>query len=346
MKIFYDYQIFSTQRYGGISRYFYEIMKDKDYILPIVFNRNAYLKKGINFKGQTRIYNTINFILTISYLKKSQYDIFHPTYYNPYFLKYIKTPFVLTIHDMIHERFPKLMNPNDKTAIRKKLLANKAQRIIAVSNKTKEDVIKILNIPESKVDVIYHGSDFNKINSNKEFSKKLPKRYIIFTGNRRGYKNFHNFVESIKDFLKKEDLYLVCAGGEVFNNEEEKFLKENEIDNKVLQFFCNDEELKALYENALFFVFPSLYEGFGIPLLEAMGSNCPILCSNTSCFPEIVQDSAVFFNPYDVDDMKEKINFALNNDLTEYIKRGQDRFKHFSWDKARNETMESYKKIL
>lgn len=348
MKILYDHQIFSTQKYGGISRYFYEIMKDKDYILPLILNKNKYLQKGIDlfddFRGKTRLYKFINNIYTTYKLKNEKYDIFHPTYYDTYFLKNLKSPFVLTIHDMIHEKFQEIMNPNDNTAYEKKLLASKAKRIIAVSEQTKKDIVEILNIDKDKIEVIYHGSDFDKIKEDKNFSNKLPKKYILFTGNRGGYKNFQNFTEALKDFLlKDDDLYLVCAGGGNFTSTELEIFDKMKINSKLLHFSCNDNQLKSLYKNAMFFIFPSLYEGFGIPLLEAMGSDTPILCSDTSCFPEIAQDSAIYFDPNDITDMKEKIKFALSSGLDFYIEKGRERFKYFSWDKARKETMEVYR---
>jgi len=353
MKILYDYQIFSSQKYGGISRYFYEIMKGQKYNLPIIFNNNEYLNKSIkipfNFKGKVRIYNFFNREYSKIYFKfNKNFDIFHPTYYHPYFVKYIKNkPFVLTIHDMIHEKFPNYFSKKDKTIERKKFLAQKANRIIAVSERTKLDIIDILNIPEEKIDVVYHGSDFNLIKEDKEFTKKLPKKYILFTGNRNNYKNFINFIKAVSKFLNKDkNLFIICAGGGSFNNDEIKLFKELKIETQLFQYSCNDGQLKSLYINALFFIFPSLYEGFGIPLLEAMACNTPILCSNVSCFPEIVKDSALMFNPYSVEDIKEKIEFALNNNLDFYIEKGKERFKYFSWDKAREETMDSYKKCF
>jgi glycosyltransferase involved in cell wall biosynthesis len=352
MKIFYDYQIFSSQRYGGISRYFYEIMKNRDYVLPLFFNNNNYLDRDvsikINFIGKIRLFNYFNSLYNKFYLLLSKdYDIFHPTYYNPYFLGYNKKPFVLTIHDMIHEKFKEAFHENEQTSIRKKLLANEANKIIAVSKKTKEDIIEILNIPSKKIKVIYHGSNFDFIRCDDEIKKLLPSRYILFTGNRNGYKNFKNLIYALKSFLLNDSgLFLICVGGTAFTSEEKNIFKELKINNNVLRFSCNDRQLKTLYTNSLFFIFPSLYEGFGIPLLEAMASATPILCSNTGCFPEIARDCAIYFNPYDVEDIQKKIRFAFNHDLMIYVKKGKKRFKDFSWDKAREKTMQLYEEVI
>jgi glycosyltransferase involved in cell wall biosynthesis len=247
---------------------------------------------------------------------------------------------------MIHEKFPLYFSKKDETAKRKEILAKKASRIIAVSYQTKKDIVEILGINEDKIDVIYHGSSFLDIKEDLKFSEQLPDNYILFTGTRGGYKNFNKLIEAIYEFLLTNDLYLICAGGGNFTSEEISLFKKYKIEKKVLQFSVDDLKLKSLYKHSNFFIFPSLYEGFGIPLLEAMTSNCPILCSNTSCFPEIAGDSALYFNPYSEDDIREKINYALHNDLNEFVRRGKKRLEYFSWNKAREKTINSYKKVL
>jgi len=175
MRIFYDYQIFLTQRYGGISRYFYEIIKylsdeqKMEIASSVLFSNNSYISSNEyikhfdfypnkQFRGKYRFMLTLNKLKSVFDLKHQNFDIFHPTYYDPYFLNYIgNKPFVLTIHDMTHEKFSNLFPGIDKTSRRKKLLAEKASKIIAVSNCTKNDIIELLGIPESKIEVIYHG---------------------------------------------------------------------------------------------------------------------------------------------------------------------------------------------
>jgi glycosyltransferase involved in cell wall biosynthesis len=351
MKVLYDYQIFSVQKFGGISRYFYEIMKGVDSEIFLIFNQNAYLEgKGLkikrNFRIKTKIFNILNRLFTEVNLPLKKYDIFHPTYYNPYFIDRIDSPFVLTIHDMIHEKFPEYFSKNDKTSRWKRELAKKANRIIAVSHQTKQDIIDILDIPANKIDVVYHGSDFDLIKEDENFTNILPEKYILYTGNREHYKNFTNFIKASYKLLNNDNnLFILCAGGGTFNNKEIELFQKLKINRQLIQYQCNDEQLKSLYRNSLFFVFPSLYEGFGIPLLEAMACKIPILCSNISCFPEIVQNSALTFNPYSIEDMKQKLEFAVDNNLENYVENATKRFQEFSWDKARYETNLVYKKI-
>ena len=355
MKILYDFQIFSKQKYGGISRYFVEIMKGLSFYLPILVSGNFYLKNSNvkyfnldwNFKGKIRLLSYTNQIRMKFYFMFNDFDIFHPTYYDTYFLNYIKSkPFVLTIHDMTHEKFSDFINDQDNVIQNKKILAKKATRIIAVSENTKKDIVEILKVSSDKIDVIYHGSSFELIEECSELKNKLVDRYILFTGKRNGYKNFLNFILAVKLILNEQpDLFIICAGGGKFNNEELNLFKKYKINEQLINLQCNDKELKTLYVNSLFFIFPSIYEGFGIPLLEAMSSRTPILCSNSSCFPEIAENCAVFFNPFDVLDIEKKIRFALVSDLSDIVNNGVQRLSFFSWQKAQIETKKVYEKI-
>ena len=355
MKILYDFQIFSKQKFGGISRYFAEIMKGLSFSLPILVSDNFYLKNSNvkylkldwNFKGKIRLVSFINKIRAKLYFKFNDFDIFHPTYYDTYFLNYIKSkPFVLTIHDMTHEKFPEMIGGMDNVIENKKTLAKKASRIIAVSENTKKDIVEILKISPDKIDVIYHGSSFELIEECPDLKKKLVNRYILFTGKRNGYKNFLNFILAAKSVLNEQpDLFIICAGGGEFNDDELNSFKKYKINNQLINIQCNDKELKTLYVNSLFFIFPSIYEGFGIPLLEAMSCRTPILCSNSSCFPEIAENCAVFFNPVDVTDIEKKIRSSLDSDLSEIVYNGVQKLSFFSWKKAQIQTKKVYEKI-
>jgi glycosyltransferase involved in cell wall biosynthesis len=169
-----------------------------------------------------------------------------------------------------------------------------ATRIISISENTKKDLTDILNIDPQKIDVIYHG--YNKPKS--EYEKNNLGKYILFVGRRSGYKNFSTFASAISLLFKKEkDLKLVCVG-EPFNSKEASMLKRLNILEKTTVLAANEEKLNNLYSNALVFVYPTLYEGFGMPILEAFANKCPICVSNTSCLPEIAGDAAVYFDPY------------------------------------------------
>jgi len=359
MKILYDHQIFSLQKVGGISRYFSELishLNDKtiELELPIKNSQNIYIKKNTIYKRKLfnrfikskNIY-TNNSILAKEYLQKSNFDIFHPTYYDPYFLEYIKDKkFVLTIHDMIHELYSSDFPENIKDSVNKKLLAHKATKIIAVSKNTKDDIIKLFGIDKDKIEVVYHG--ISKFNHYKTV-KNIPDKFLLFVGRRDLYKNFNTFIDGIANILKTNDtLFLVSVGGGQFTNEELLRIKNLGINDKVIQIDATDAELIYLYKNAEMFIFPSYYEGFGIPLLEAFSLGCPVIASNSSSLIEIGDDAAAFFSPDDKDSINETVSKILTNkdDRSKLINLGYKRVKDFNWGKTALLTKKVYESIL
>lgn len=385
MKILYDYQIFQSQKIGGISKYFTEIIahfpkKNKSEVaviltenkhLSVHFNQllkprriitSANFFKKNNFRGKLRLYNLfkrifpfvfneynrINYEYSICKLKRNNFDIFHPTYYDTYFLDHLNNkPFVLTVHDMIHEKFRELFHDDasaQPTIENKKKLITKASHIIAISENTKKDIIEIYGVSESKISVVYHATS---ILENQYVDLDLPKDYILFVGSRYNYKNFRGFVESIAELLIEKEITLLCIG-QAFNQSEIDFLKELNIQNHCHHKIVNDSELYQIYNAALFFVFPSYYEGFGIPILEAFQSRCPVLLSNTSCFPEIAQDAALYFDPYSKQDMREKVGYMIQNKEVreDLIRKGTKRVKDFNWTISSEQTSEVYMKVF
>ena len=390
MKILYDYQIFTKQNYGGVSRYFYELMDNLrahkiDIEIPINYSKNIYIKEadflsrplkgyteykdfllGLRPKGKAKIYKLLqklNFIknaetanqkISIERLKKQNFDIFHPTYYDSYFLKYIgKKPFVLTIYDMIHETYPELFSADNKIARQKKILAQKADKIIAISENTKKDIIKFIGINEDKILVIHLGNSINRqennLKINTDLLKKLPEKYILFVGNRASYKNFDNFSKALIPLFKiNKKLNAVCAGGGEFSDKEINFFKTFNITDKLRQYSVNDYDMTLLYKNALVFVFPSLYEGFGLPILEAFNCGCPVAASNRGSLPEIAGNAAAYFNPEDISSITDAINNIIADDGTKekMKKNGFEQLKKFSWEKTAEKTLDVYNSIL
>lgn len=357
MKILYDYQIFIKQKYGGISRYFYEIIsniklsKNLDIDIPVIGSINYYFKKIIICSDmKTRMFlKLINKINTIKLLLTKKYDIIHPTYYESYFLAFKKkAKIVVTIHDMIHEIYPKEFKYSLILIYLKKFLIINSDKIIAVSQNTKNDILKLYpNISANKIKVIYHA---NSLKSNYKCPQiELPDKYILFVGNRDGYKNFELSAMAIIEVMKKEkDIFFVCVGGGRFSDKETALFENSFIKNRILRLDVNDNQLYSIYKYAICFIFPSLYEGFGIPILEAYFSGCPVLLSNASCFKEIAGDAAIYFNPHDKKDIEKKITLLLYNQKLrqELIIKGYDRNAKFSWDKAAKETLKLYKQVI
>lgn len=370
MKVLFDHQTFHYQKYGGISRYFAEVIdglklnKKVSVELPLVYSHNAhlaekkmnptkpYLEK--NFKGNHRIQNLISKYHRIKVQQKLKkgVDIFHPTYYDTYYLNSLgSAKLVLTIYDMIHEK--KLfsddkINANTVITDNKKKLAIKASKIIAISESTKKDIIDCYGIDPSKIEVIYLSSSLLPVD---DFSPTtvLPSKYILFVGNRDHYKNFSLFFQSVAPLLQADkSLHLICAGGGKFSEKEKVLLAEKSLVDQIMQIGIDDNLLAYLYQHALCFVFPSLYEGFGIPTLEAFACGCPVVLSNTSSMPEVGGDAVIYINPAEAESIYNGIKQVVDNESLqkELRTKGYQQFKKFSWGKCVEEHYRLYANIL
>jgi glycosyltransferase involved in cell wall biosynthesis len=175
---------------------------------------------------------------------------------------------------------------------------------------------------------------------------QLHKKSDRPVGSRGGYKNFNIFIKAIALLLIQYDFKLICTGSPFSKNETDLFQYLN-IDDRIICRLVSDEELYSLYAKATAFVFPSLYEGFGIPVLEAFATGCPAILSNTSSLPEIGDDGAVYFVPYSIDDMRRVIEKVITSKTLQnkLIKNGKKPRKKFSWEKCARETMNVYEMI-
>ncbi len=362
MKLLYDYQILILQKYGGISRYFREVIKrleEKKGVtceLPCLHSVNHYFADRIpEHKELTGrkwgLFNRLNRMLDLSAIKEDV-DIMHPTYYDPYFLEKAKkknVKVVITVYDMIHEiyrgQYPGHLDDTD--IIRKKLLIKECDHILSISESTKRDILKFYpDTPEDKISVVHlASSEFDKSAAvNKEI--KLPERYVLFVGQRRDYKNFDTFYQAMEPILDKDkSLYILCIGGGAFSEKEEEMIKR--FRDRIIRKDTDDAFLFNAYARALCFVFPSMYEGFGIPLLEAFTAGAPAAAGNASSLPEVGGDAALYFDAADAADMQKQIEELIYNDeLREKLKAlEKERLKLFSWDITAEKTYECYKKI-
>jgi glycosyltransferase involved in cell wall biosynthesis len=220
--------------------------------------------------------------------------------------------------------------------------------VICVSQNTKRDLINLLGVDHEKVSVVYHGFKFGLPVPEKPAPVSKP--YILFVGMRGGHKNFANLLRAYSLSLKlRRELSLICFGGGPFSREERLLMKSLSIPaTSVVQIAGDDNVLSGLYLSATAFIYPSLYEGFGLPLLEAMSLGCPVICSNASSFPEVVGEAAVMFYPEDPDAIREAIEkVVFSPDLMDsLIQRGHERIKQFSWSKCARETLRVYEQQL
>jgi glycosyltransferase involved in cell wall biosynthesis len=363
MKVLFDHQTFSMQKYGGISRYFANLnhglntMSGISSRIATLYSENEYLTnepllpgslgakllpkdKDAQYKWNRR-YSRWN-------VKAGNYDIFHPTYYDPYFIKHIRKPFVVTIHDMIYELYTELFDYTAQDIIaRKKLLMDEAACIITISEHTKADILKFYPELQSKITVVPHGYSMGLSKSDTDLN--LPERYILYVGDRWHYKNFQPFVKAISELLQNDTaLKLICAGGGKFEEDELAIFKNLKIDRQCIQMSVTDCALMQLYSQARLFVFPSLQEGFGFPVLEAFANNCPVVCSNTTALPEVAGKAAVYFDPINLADIRQAVEQVLNNiALQADLKaKGKQQLALFTFDHCVKNTLKVYQSVL
>lgn len=373
MKVIFDSQIFSAQEYGGISRYFCEIAKslseDKKLSVRILAPSyiNAYVAKlnqnlvigfpcpnflrAIQSKWVKIFRRILGLVIGDVALRIYRPDIIHETYYSPAGFGCKGAKRVLTIYDMIHEKFSDQFSASDKTARYKAIAARRADHVICISESTRKDVIEILQLDPSKVSVTYLGfSALGEVSSRSVSIDGLTRPYILFVGNRSGYKNFSALLHAYaKSSLLRGKFQLVCFGGGLFSENEQTEIAHLGLDGGMVSHFSGDDQrLSQFYRQAQAFVYPSLYEGFGIPPLEAMANNCPVICSNTSSIPEVVADAGEYFNPDDAYSLQLAIERVVSSPIRmdELREAGQNRLQFFSWDRCAQETLNIYKKLL
>ena len=359
MKIFFDHQVFNLQRYGGISKYFLKLIENfSDSIDPTIislFYKNIYLTK---FKKKKSLFyykndipkcnKLIKFLNTsfVNYnLEYKKPDIIHYTYFNEKNLYKTNVKKIITEYDLIKEKFY-YKKYFDQINFKKKLYQD-VDEIICISENTKKDLIEYYNLDEKKISTIYLGVDSNKNFNNKKIDLKP---YILFVGTRTRYKNFKNFLKAYSLSEKiNSNFDIICFGGGDFNSEEINTMSELKIfKNNVHYHEGDDYDLNFYYKKARLFIYPSLYEGFGLPILEAMNMSCPVACSKTSSFLEIGGNAVVYFDPNSIGsiiDAMEQILF--DNQKIENIKiKGLENIKRFSWKDCAKKTEIVYKKVL
>lgn len=364
MKIAFDHTIFTYQKYGGISRYFTIlasnlIKQNQDVRILTCMHRNNYISamseniaKGIKLNDYPpksgRIFEWLNHGVSELKTKIWNPNIVHETYYSSLPILNTKSTRFITVYDMIHELYSHQFPPNDKTTERKKKAFDRVDHIISISHNTKNDLIKIFGIDESKISVIHLGVDIDSFQSSKKNDTSIsPQQYILYVGSREGYKNFKGLLEACsKSKVIKNKIKIIAFGGGSFNKYELERINELGFNERMVEQISGDDELLAiLYSNALCFVYPSLYEGFGLPPLEAMAARCPVVSSNTSSMPEVINQAGIYFDPLNIDEIiftLEKV--ILDSTLrSKLIQQGLKNIQRFTWEKCAIKTLQSYK---
>ncbi len=366
MRIGIDARMYSS-KFTGIGRYTYELIRniiDMDKINEYYI----FLKKDeyINFDDtEPNIHKVLADISHYTFAEqfklpfiynKYNLDVLHFTHFNaPIFFSAKKI--LVTIHDLTLSFFPgrKLKSSFHRLAYNITInnIVKKSDIIIAVSNNTKKDICSHMNVNKGKIHVIYEGVDskFSVPNSNKDIFGKydLDYDYILYTGVWRKHKNVIGLLKALRKILDRYDktIKLVMTGkDDQYYNDVRATIKQLDLNKHIkLLGLIPEEDLPALYRNAKLYVFPSFYEGFGLPPLEAMASGTPVVASFASAIPEICgEGNAVFFDPYDIDDMANKIYSVYSDTVLRdrLISNGKSRIKDFSWGKMTKQIIKLY----
>jgi glycosyltransferase involved in cell wall biosynthesis len=274
-------------------------------------------------------------------------------------MKASKLKTVATVHDLANFKFPQFYTNSKQKYLTTltKLSAKRADHLIAVSQNTKQDLIELLGIEESKISVVHNGLNLDSPPLNEdEFQKfkqkhALPNKYLLFVGTLEPRKNIEGLLDALIHLAqqKSKTYPLVIAGpkGWLYENIEKKIKKYQEISRVIITGYLQDPELVSLYQNAHLFIYPSFYEGFGFPVLEAMANSAPVICSNNSSLPEVGGKAVAYIDPKSPENIAENIEnlFHNENERKKMITAGLAQAKKFSWEKAAEETFKIYRKI-
>ncbi len=365
MKIGIDARMFSDN-FTGIGRYNFEVTKrifakyaETEFVIFMNESEFSKFEFPINVKKilvNAPIYSLAEQTRFLKILNYEKCDLVHFTHFNvPLFYR---GDFITTLHDTTISFYPgKKMNTFLRKLGYKLVLKNaisRAKKIISVSENTKKDILKLFSkINPAKILVIHNGvgDEFSPISEIEKFQIKkkfnIKNDFLLYSGNWREHKNLVGLLQAFADILKSEkNIDLVVTGKpDPFYPEVLETIKKLNLSNKVHTVGLVDFlDLKKLFATAKIFVFPSFYEGFGLPALEAMKSGTPVASSNSSSLPEICGDAAVFFDPQNIMEISEVV-LKLWRDVEmqkKLIIKGLARAKNFSWDKCADETGESY----
>ncbi len=292
------------------------------------------------------------FGLTREIIKPHNLDVFFsPTHYGPL---YAPCPQIISILDVSYKHFPEMFPKKDllKLALWGKYSINNAQKIITISDSSKNDIMNEYHVSADKVDVVPLGikdvkvSKMNKSDFIKKYDLKNP--YVLFVGTLQPRKNIEKLIEAFS-LIKDENIDLVIVGRRGWDFQKILDAPEKYGILERVKFLENvtNEDLPLFYKHAELFVLPSLYEGFGLPILEAMQYDCPVITSDVSSLPEAGGDAALYFNPNDAKDIADRIEKVLNDEKLkkQMVAKGHEQIKKFSWDKSAKEVIKIFESI-
>jgi glycosyltransferase involved in cell wall biosynthesis len=365
MRIAFDHQIFFWQSYGGISRYITKLANsllgmEQQVGVFAPLHRNNYLselpKRVVNGRHinsyppkSKMLFFQYNQLRSRFQIAKWQPDLVHETYYSKTSSSSNSYPTVITVHDMIHELFPEEFSRYDNTADIKRIAISRSDHIICVSENTKLDLMRLYGTSSNKLSVVHLGFDKFAIQDVSKDTVLSQKPFLLYVGARGGYKNFTGFLKAVATSRQLlSDFDIIAFGGAKFSAAELDLIcslgfSENQVRHKS----GDDSLLGHFYNTAKALIYPSLYEGFGIPPLEAMAHHCPVISSCTSSMPEIIGKAGEYFDPANIDDMQHVIESVVYSDsrIECLRKLGKELLSSYSWDKCAHKTLGIYRSL-
>jgi glycosyltransferase involved in cell wall biosynthesis len=364
VRILYDGKIFQLQVAGGVNRYFANVIAGlppdfspvliADWVQDVNYPSHRNLK--IYQLGKMRLPN-LSYRLSV-YTAQAEdalrtralaqrADVCHPTYYSRLTDVKVSCPTVITVWDMIDEIFSRDIDPTGRNAEQKRRAITSAQHVICISESTKKDLLETYPISESIVSVTHLASSIDARQSHG--AEPTPARpYYVYVGSRATYKNFDRVLRAFARAIQAQPDLALCVVGTVFDEREQGLIDDLKLVPHLEHFgHPSDSHLAKLYRCSLALVYPSLYEGFGIPPLEAMACGTVAIVSNVSSLPEVVGDAGILFDPRSEDELAQ-ILVSLPDDETrraKLIERGAARVQKFSWQKTVEQTVEIYKSL-
>jgi glycosyltransferase involved in cell wall biosynthesis len=372
MEIVVDGIIYWSQARGGISRLFSEIllrMCEADDSLHITLLTEGRPKQALpqhrrithrsipnierylrpNCIWQSVLPKIKHFIYDL-WTGTGKGKIWHSTYYT--MPEKWAGRSVATVHDMVFELFPQFYSgPNfDLFRQKKRLSVQQADAVICVSDTTCRDVLQFYGLDADRVYVVPNACSniFRRLDRTElSGTDQMEQPFLLYVGNRARYKNFDVLAKAYSRWHRREEVALVLVGGKSLSDSEQQLMTELAIAKQVkLLRDIDDEALCCLYNRALGFVYPSVYEGFGMPLLEAMACGCPIIASRIPSTIEVAKDCPVYFDPTEEDGLLNALDIALSEGRnSERVQAGLEIVKSYSWDKTAAQTLEVYRVV-
>lgn len=358
---------------GNYSRYVVEIMSEfhpeNSYVLfAPKKKKNPRLKKllsqaSVSFRfPETFLKKRLSALWRLTFqrrdLQREQIEIFHGLSNEiPIGIGRTGIKSVVTIHDLIFLRFPQYYHPIDRFIYKLKFryACRQADKIIAISESTKRDIVNFFSIPENKIEVVYQGCHpvFSKEVENKKREEvrikyTLPAEYLLYVGTIESRKNLLLVVKAIKSL--PENIRLVAVGKRtVYQHEVEEFIRDNNMQHRVQVFNqIPFEDLPAFYSQAKIFVYPSFFEGFGIPIIEAMSQGIPVIAATGSCLEEAGGKHSLYVHPENAQELSEKIENIWNNPEQAQLmsEQGREYVKKFSDEKIADDLLSVYASLI